>query len=97
MKSLACARLSIADLALFAACLIYPVLVAAGGVRDALVYLSFITLPPSLLVILGASFFGVPPVPLPLPPWSLCLAAVSLFISSGDVYATDQGICATQF
>ena len=50
--------LCIANLALFAACLSYPVLVAAGGVRDALVS-SFISLPPSLLVIFGASFFGV--------------------------------------
>jgi O-antigen/teichoic acid export membrane protein len=50
--------LCIANLALFAACLSYPVLVAAGGVRDALVA-SFIALPPSLVVILGASFLGV--------------------------------------
>jgi O-antigen/teichoic acid export membrane protein len=50
--------LCIANLALFAACLTYPVFLAVGGVRDALVS-SFISLPPSLLVILGASFFGV--------------------------------------
>ena len=50
--------LCIANLALFAACLSYPVLVAVGGVRDALVS-SFISLPPSLAVILCASFFGV--------------------------------------
>lgn len=50
--------LCIANLALFTACLSYPVLVAAGGVRDALIS-SFISLPPSLIVILGASFFGV--------------------------------------
>lgn len=50
--------LCIANLALFTACLSYPVLVAAGGVRDALIS-SFISLPPSLAVILGASFFGV--------------------------------------
>jgi O-antigen/teichoic acid export membrane protein len=48
----------IAYLSLFAACLTYPVLVAAGSVRDALVS-SLISLPPSLLVILVASFFGV--------------------------------------
>jgi O-antigen/teichoic acid export membrane protein len=50
--------LCIANLALFAACLSYPVLVAVGRVRDALVS-SFISLPPSLLVILFAAFFGV--------------------------------------
>jgi O-antigen/teichoic acid export membrane protein len=50
--------LCIANMALFAACLSYPVLVAVGSVRDALVS-SFISLPPSLLVILGASFLGV--------------------------------------
>jgi O-antigen/teichoic acid export membrane protein len=48
----------IAYLSLFAACLSYPVLVAVGSVRDALIS-SFISLPPSLLVFLGASFFGV--------------------------------------
>jgi O-antigen/teichoic acid export membrane protein len=50
--------LCIASLALFAACLSYPVFVAVGSVRDALVS-SLISLPPSLLVVLGASFFGV--------------------------------------
>jgi O-antigen/teichoic acid export membrane protein len=50
--------LCIANLALFAACLSYPVLVAVGSVRDALAS-SLISLPPSLLVILFASFFGV--------------------------------------
>ncbi|CAI0342951.1 Membrane protein involved in the export of O-antigen and teichoic acid [Hyphomicrobiales bacterium] len=50
--------LCIANLALFAACLSYPVLVAIGRVRDALVS-SLISLPPSLLVILCASFYGV--------------------------------------
>ena len=50
--------LCIAYLSLFAACLTYPVLVAVGSVRDALVS-SLISLPPSLLVIFAASFFGV--------------------------------------
>ncbi|QIO32477.1 oligosaccharide flippase family protein [Bradyrhizobium sp. 1(2017)] len=50
--------LCIANMALFAACLSYPVLVAVGSVRDALIS-SCISLPPSLLVVLGASFFGV--------------------------------------
>jgi O-antigen/teichoic acid export membrane protein len=50
--------LCIANMALFAACLSYPVLVAVGSVRDALVS-SLISLPPSILVILCASFFGV--------------------------------------
>jgi O-antigen/teichoic acid export membrane protein len=50
--------LCLANLALFAACLTYPVFVAVGRVRDALVS-SFISLPPSLLALLGASFFGV--------------------------------------
>lgn len=50
--------LCIAYLAFFAACLSYPMLVALGRVRDALVS-SLISLPPSLLVIFIASFFGV--------------------------------------
>ena len=50
--------LSLASLSLFAACLTYPVLVAVGRVRDALIA-SFISLPPSLLIIFVASFFGV--------------------------------------
>jgi O-antigen/teichoic acid export membrane protein len=50
--------LCIASLSLFAACLTYPVLVVAGSVRDTLVS-SLISLPPSLLVIFVASFFGV--------------------------------------
>jgi O-antigen/teichoic acid export membrane protein len=49
--------LCIANMALFAACLSYPVLVAVGSVRDALVS-SFISLPPSLFIILCAAFFG---------------------------------------
>lgn len=49
--------LCLADLALFAACLTYPVFVAVGRVRDALVS-SFISLPPSLLALLGASFLA---------------------------------------
>src|SRR6202048_5047813 len=48
----------IAYLALFAACLTYPVLVAVGGVRDALIS-SLISLPPSLLIIFIASFWSV--------------------------------------
>jgi O-antigen/teichoic acid export membrane protein len=50
--------LCIASLSLFAACLTYPVLVALGFVRDTLVS-SLISLPPSLLLIFVASFFGV--------------------------------------
>ncbi|MCA6107167.1 oligosaccharide flippase family protein [Bradyrhizobium cenepequi] len=50
--------LCLAYLSLFAACLTYPVLVAVGSVRDALIS-SLISLPPSLLLIFGASFFGV--------------------------------------
>ncbi|RFB81087.1 oligosaccharide flippase family protein [Methylovirgula sp. 4M-Z18] len=50
--------LCIANTALFAACLSYPMFVATGNVRSALVT-SLISLPPSLLVILLASFFGV--------------------------------------
>jgi O-antigen/teichoic acid export membrane protein len=45
-------------LALFVACLTYPVLVAVGSVRDALMA-SVLSLPPSLLVIFVASFMGV--------------------------------------
>jgi O-antigen/teichoic acid export membrane protein len=50
--------LCLASLSLFAACLTYPVLVAVGRVRDTLIS-SLISLPPSLLVIFVASFFGV--------------------------------------
>lgn len=50
--------LCIAQLSLAAACLTYPVLVAAGSVRDTL-FSSLISLPPSLLVVFAASFFGV--------------------------------------
>lgn len=50
--------LCVGYLALFAACLTYPVLVAAGSVRDTLLS-SLISLPPSLLIIFAASFFGV--------------------------------------
>jgi O-antigen/teichoic acid export membrane protein len=50
--------LCLASLSLFAACLTYPVLVAVGRVRDTLTS-SLISLPPSLLVMFIASFFGV--------------------------------------
>jgi len=50
--------LCIANLALFAACLTYPVLVAVGHVRDALIS-SLISLPPSLLLIFSASFISI--------------------------------------
>lgn len=50
--------LCIANLALFAACLTYPVLVAVGHVRDALIS-SCISLPPSLLLIFAASFISI--------------------------------------
>ena len=50
--------LCVGNLALFAACLTYPVFVAVGRVQDALIS-SLISLPPSLLVIFGASFLGV--------------------------------------
>lgn len=50
--------LCIANLALFAACLSYPVLVAVGHVRDALIS-SCISLPPSLLLIFSASFISI--------------------------------------
>jgi O-antigen/teichoic acid export membrane protein len=48
----------VASLSLFAASLSYPVLVAAGGVRDALTS-SLISLPPSLIIIFAASFLGI--------------------------------------
>jgi len=50
--------LCVANLALFAACLSYPTFVAIGCVRDALAS-SLISLPPSLLIILSAAFFGI--------------------------------------
>ena len=50
--------LCVASLWSFAACLTFPILVATGHVRDALVS-SLISLPPSLLVLFISSFFGV--------------------------------------
>ena len=50
--------LCLASLSLFAACLTYPILVVIGRVHDTLTT-SLISLPPSLLVIFIASFFGV--------------------------------------
>ncbi|HEY4261666.1 MAG TPA: oligosaccharide flippase family protein, partial [Schlesneria sp.] len=51
--------LCIASLALFAACLTYPILVTVGRVRDTLIA-SLISLPPSLLIVfVAASSFGV--------------------------------------
>ena len=49
--------LCIAQLALFGGYLTYPVLVAAGSVRDALIA-ALISLPPSLAMSFAASFFG---------------------------------------
>jgi len=80
----------IAYLSLFGACLTYPILVAVGSVRDALVS-SLISLPPSLLVIFAASFFGVKAVAasalLTLP----FQAAVGIYITSRclDVGSSD--------
>jgi O-antigen/teichoic acid export membrane protein len=48
----------LAYLSLVVACLTYPILVAVGSVRDALMS-SLISLPPSLVIIFVASFFGV--------------------------------------
>ncbi len=50
--------LCVANLAMFGACMTYPVLVAAGRVRDALIS-SLIALPPSMIVGLIAAFYGV--------------------------------------
>lgn len=50
--------LCLASLSLFAACLTYPILVATGRVRDTL-FTSLISLPPTLAVMLAASFFGI--------------------------------------
>jgi O-antigen/teichoic acid export membrane protein len=47
-----------ASLSLFAACLTYPVLVAIGRVSDTLTA-TLISVPPSLLIVFGASFFGI--------------------------------------
>jgi O-antigen/teichoic acid export membrane protein len=58
-----------ASLFLFGACLTYPVLVAVGRVRDTLIS-SLISLPPSLLVIFVASFFGV---------WAVAASALLTF------------------
>lgn len=50
--------LCVASLSLFAACLTYPVLVALGHVRDTLVS-TMIAVPPSILLVFIASFFGL--------------------------------------
>lgn len=50
--------LAFASLSLFAACLTYPVLVSAGRVRDTLT-ISLISVPPSLVAMFIASFFGI--------------------------------------
>jgi O-antigen/teichoic acid export membrane protein len=50
--------LCFASLSLFAACLTYPILVAVGRVRDTL-WATLIAVPPSLVIILIASFFGL--------------------------------------
>lgn len=50
--------LAVATLSLFAACLTFPILVSIGHVRDTLTA-SLISVPPSLLVMLIASFFGI--------------------------------------
>jgi O-antigen/teichoic acid export membrane protein len=50
--------LCLASLSWFSACLVYPILVAVGRVRDTVV-LSMISVPPALVVILAASFFGL--------------------------------------
>jgi O-antigen/teichoic acid export membrane protein len=50
--------LCVASLSLFAACLTFPVLVAAGRVRDASIS-SLISLPPSVALLFFASFWGV--------------------------------------
>lgn len=73
--------LALASLSLFAACLTYPVLVSIGRVRDTLTA-SLISVPPSLLVMFAASFFGIQAVAasafLTLP----LQASVSLFFVS---------------
>lgn len=50
--------LSAAYVAMFGACMTYPVLVAVGRVHDALMA-SLISLPPSMVVTLASAFFGV--------------------------------------
>ena len=76
--------LCIASLSLFAACLTYPMLVAVGRVNDALTS-SLISLPPSLLLIFVASFFGIQAVAasalLTLP----FQAAVAIYFVSGHL------------
>ena len=83
--------LCVANLALFAACLTYPILVAAGGVRDALTS-SLISLPPSLLIILCAAFFGVQAVAasalltLPFQAAVACISSVDGLLSSPSTF-----------
>lgn len=50
--------LAVASLATFAACLTYPMLVAVGRVRDALI-VNLLSIPPSLLLLFAAAFHGV--------------------------------------
>jgi hypothetical protein len=85
--------LCIAYLALFAACLTYPVLVAVGSVRDALLS-SLIALPPSLIVVFIAAFFGVEAVAaaalLSLPyqaAIAIYFVSKRLAIGTGDLFA----------
>jgi O-antigen/teichoic acid export membrane protein len=49
--------LAVASLATFAACLTYPMLVAVGRVRDALI-VNLLSIPPSLLLLFGAAFLA---------------------------------------
>lgn len=50
--------LAIASLASFAGCLTYPMLVAVGRVRDALI-VNLLSIPPALLLLFAVSFYGV--------------------------------------
>jgi O-antigen/teichoic acid export membrane protein len=72
--------LCIASLSLFAACLTYPTLVAVGRIKDTLLS-SLISLPPSLIIIFIASFFGVNAVAASaLLAWPLQAAVANYFV-----------------
>jgi O-antigen/teichoic acid export membrane protein len=66
--------LAVASLATFAACLTYPMLVAVGRVRDALL-VNLLSIPPSLLLLSGAAFLGIN--------WVAASALISLPLQAG--------------
>lgn len=69
--------LAVASLATFAACLTYPMLVAVGRVRDALI-VNLLSIPPSLLLLFGAALLGIE--------WVAASAMISLPLQAGTAW-----------